>query len=150
MSTLEKLMGRARKHTTPMLREEVLRAVHEEIDLDDLVDEVRGRAPVRSTHCLRVHAQPRHSAEAGSSCLQVLTTAYMTKHIVQKCDLVRARALLHENLTNMVTLALRHTWKEPFLKTCASHGSSWWRSVVSVVERAGVPSTCVGSSYMSS
>jgi hypothetical protein len=40
MATLEKMMGRGRKHTTPMLREAVLRAVHEQINLDD-VDEVR-------------------------------------------------------------------------------------------------------------
>ena len=41
MSTLEKMMGRARKHTTPMLRLEIVRAVQAEIDLED-VDEVCG------------------------------------------------------------------------------------------------------------
>ena len=44
MTTLEKMMGRGRKHTTPMLREQILKAVNEEIDLED-VDEVRNAVP---------------------------------------------------------------------------------------------------------
>ena len=35
MATLEKMMGRGRKHTTPMLREAILKAVHTELKLAD-------------------------------------------------------------------------------------------------------------------
>ena len=40
MSTLEKMMGRGRKNTTPMLKMDYLRAVQAAVNLSD-VDEVR-------------------------------------------------------------------------------------------------------------
>ena len=40
MATLEKMMGRGRKHTTAMMKLECLRAVQDAVDLSD-VDEVR-------------------------------------------------------------------------------------------------------------
>jgi hypothetical protein len=42
MATLEKMMGRGRKHTAPMMKLDWLRAVQEHVDLQD-VDEVRAR-----------------------------------------------------------------------------------------------------------
>ena len=112
MATLEKMMGRGRKHSTPMMKLEYVRAVQEAVDLSD-VDEVR--ATHRSV--VKAGAEPQSERLGGEwrrallkESGRTVTIVYSKNKVLQGA--ISARALAETQPHSMCAKVV------PALRTC--------------------------------